>query len=68
MRVLECPGRRETTGTGTPFITAWLAWGVEHRRRRALGGEHDRRWEMRGWPQHGWIASREIHKTGVQVQ
>ena len=23
--VPECPNRRETTGTGTPFITAWLA-------------------------------------------
>ena len=26
MRVLVCPSRRETTGTGTPFITAWPAW------------------------------------------
>ena len=26
MRALEWPRSRETTGTGTPFIIAWLAW------------------------------------------
>ena len=25
MLTFECPSKRETTGTGTPFITAWLA-------------------------------------------